>query len=91
MKAQTYVTAAAVISSVVIALAAEKKADSCTEAYDKALVTCNNEKANCKARGSEEFACQQRFDACKKAAEKARKACEEKSKPSAPPQKPGRK
>ena len=91
MKAQICLAAVALSGSVLIAFAAEKKAtDPCSQAYDKAMTTCENEKANCRARGSDEGACEKRYEKCVHTAKNAKVDCEN-NKGKAPAGSPSRK
>lgn len=79
MKAKICLAAVAFTGSLVIAFAADKKAtDPCTATYDKAATTCTNEKANCRARGSDEGACEKRYEKCMNDAKKAMNECQNK-------------
>ena len=57
----------------------EQKADPCAEQYDKCAKTCENEKASCRARGSNPDECDRRHRTCIRACETKRTECEQKA------------
>ena len=84
MKAKFSLAAVALACGVALAFAAEKKSadkptDACTVAYEKCSQTCENEKANCRARGSDEGACDKRFTTCENACRKTFNECQQKA------------
>ncbi|HEX8678783.1 MAG TPA: hypothetical protein VF683_02395 [Chthoniobacterales bacterium] len=89
MKAKLCLAAVALSGSLVIAFAAEKKAtDPCSQAYDKAVLSCENERAKCKLRGSDEGTCDNRYNKCENDAKKAQSECQAKSGNTAQPKQP---
>ena len=85
MKAKFCLAALALTGSFVLAIAAEKKtteksADPCTAAFEKASLSCTNERANCRARGSDEGTCEKRYTKCVNDAKKAQSDCQNKGK-----------
>ena len=100
MKAKICLAAVVLSGSLMIAFAAEKKtegtaktADACTEKYEKDLLSCENQRANCKARGSDPGTCDQRYNQCANPVIKAFNECQGVSNPGgkAPGKQPGKK
>ena len=83
MKSPIALAVVALTGCAVFAFAAEKEkkapAGPCDDAYNKAVGTCENEKASCKARQTDPVQCQQRYDLCVRNAENARTECQNKS------------
>lgn len=90
MKATFCLAAVALTGSLAIAFAADKKqpagSDACTKAYDKAVLACENAKANCRSRGSDESRCENIYNKCVNDAKKAQADCQG-GKPSGTPSK----
>ena len=77
MKRKTCMALLALSSGLMIVFAAD--VDKCTEKFDACKVTCGNLRAQCRARGSDEGACESRFKQCNADCSKDLKTCQDKA------------
>jgi hypothetical protein len=78
MKRKTCIALLALSSGLMIVFAAD--VDKCTEKFDACKVTCGNQRAQCRARGSDEGSCESRFNQCNADCSKDLKTCQDKAK-----------
>jgi hypothetical protein len=84
MNAKVSLAAILLSCGIALAIAADKKGseksnDPCIAAYDKCAMTCTNERANCRARGSDEGTCENKYNKCVNACDKTRFDCQTKA------------
>lgn len=82
MKRKTCLVLLALSSGLMMVFAAN--VDKCTETFEACKVTCGNQHAQCKARGSVIEACNGRLNECNAACNKAVEACKNKSQAKSP-------